>query len=120
MVVVESPGAAAVAGRAASRGCGRGRARWVDSPEDAMALPEGTVVLAGTLPAAWVPLLAAPAAVVVAKGGALANAATALRERGVPAVFGAGEALRAIAEGDLVEVDGATGSVAVVGAPPWP
>ena len=119
MVVFETLGAAAVTGRAASRGCGRGRARWVDSPEGAMATPEGTVVLAGTLPAAWVPLLLAPAAVVVANGGALANAATVLRERGVPAVFGAGEGLRAIRDGDLVAVDGATGSVAVVGAPPW-
>lgn len=120
MVMVETRGVAAFAGRAASRGCGRGRARWVDSPEEAMALPEGIVVLAGTLPAAWVLLLAAPAAVVVANGGALANAATVLRERGVPAVFGVGEGLRGITDGEFVEVDGATGSIAVLGRSPSP
>jgi phosphohistidine swiveling domain-containing protein len=116
MVIAESPGAAALRGQGASRGHGRGRARWVTSPEEAMAVPAGAVVLARRLPAAWVPLLGGPAAVAAVRGGALANATTALRERGVPAVFGAGEALEAIRDGELVDVDGGGGSIAVVAA----
>jgi phosphohistidine swiveling domain-containing protein len=67
------------------------------------------VIVAERLPAAWVPLLRGPAAVLVASGGALSEAATVLRERRVPAVV-AVAGLDGLREGDEVEVDGGAGA----------
>jgi pyruvate,water dikinase len=64
-----------------------------------------------TLPPGWVPALRAPAAVIVAEGGALSNTAVVLRERGIPAVVGVGPAAGTLREGERVEVDGARGVV---------
>ena len=113
-------GFAAAIGCPASSGVGRGRARWIGSAREALAAPAGEVLLAWALPAGWVPLLAGPAAIAVVDGGALASAATLLRERGIPAVFGVGGALRALWDGQLIEVDGAAGLVrAIAEERPW-
>ncbi len=50
-------------------------------------------------------------AIVVERGGSLSAMATVARELGVPAVFGALDALTSMREGELVLVDGGTGWV---------
>ena len=50
-------------------------------------------------------------ALVVERGGSLSTMATLARELGVPAVFGAIDALASMQEGELVLVDGGTGLV---------
>jgi phosphohistidine swiveling domain-containing protein len=77
-----------IVGQGASAGHGRGVVRAALSLPEARAAPPGAVLLVERLAAAWVPLLAAPAAVVSVEGGALSTAATCLRERGIPAVAG--------------------------------
>jgi pyruvate,water dikinase len=99
-------------GTATSPGTGRGRARLVATLDEARAARPGRVLVFESLPAEWVALLPAPAAVVVGRGGALSNAAIVLRERGVPAVM-VPEALHELHDGDPVEVDGAVGLVRV-------
>jgi pyruvate,water dikinase len=55
--------------------------------------------------------------VVTDVGGALSHAAVVAREFGVPAVSGCGVAMTTLKDGDLVEVDGAAGTVrAIAGA----
>jgi phosphohistidine swiveling domain-containing protein len=66
----------------------RGRALVARSTELAPRAAPDTVLVVERLPAAWVPLLRNVAAVVAETGGALSGAATLLRERGIPAVFG--------------------------------
>jgi pyruvate,water dikinase len=87
----------------------------VIAPTDRAPTPEpGRVLVLERMPAAWVPLLPRLAAVVAETGGPLANAATLLRERGIPAVFGVDGATRTIRDGDTVEVDPIRGVVALV------
>lgn len=75
-----------------------------------------TVVLVGAaLLPTELPLLAA-AAFVVETGGPLDHVAAQARERGLPAVVGVTGALQALAEGDLVLVDGDAGVVLKVSA----
>jgi phosphoenolpyruvate synthase/pyruvate phosphate dikinase len=107
--VAEPPAPVIWRGVAASRGAGRGRVFMVRGAGDAAAAPPGSVIVADWLPAAWVPLLQQPAAVLVARGGALSKAATALREQRVPAVAGVAGFI-GLREGDDVEVDGGAGS----------
>jgi pyruvate,water dikinase len=107
---VVTPDASRV-GDAASRGAAAGRVHVVGGLSDAAGAAPGSVLVFRTLPPGWVPALRAPAAVVVREGGALSNAATVLRERGIPAVVGVGPAADALREGDRVEVDATRGTV---------
>jgi pyruvate,water dikinase len=101
-----------VRGQPASPGIGRGHARFVRTAEEAAAGPEGDVLLVDVLDPTWIPAFHDPAAVVTETGGALSNCATALRERGVPAVVGAAGLAASVHAGDLLEVDGAKGLIA--------
>jgi phosphoenolpyruvate synthase/pyruvate phosphate dikinase len=112
MAITGTPTDSTTPGVAASAGVGRGPARRVRSAGDLARARPGDVLLFDQLPASWVPLLPAPAGVAVARGGVLCNAATQLRERGVPAVFGV--ATRSIGEGRSVEVDGGAGRLTVL------
>jgi pyruvate,water dikinase len=97
-------------GSALSPGVATGAVRFVRTADDAVEAPPGSVVVADHLPASWVPLLRAPAAVVTARGGVLSNTAIQLREAGVPA-SAVLQGLETLRPGDRVEVDGATGRV---------
>ena len=92
----------------------RGRALVVRSTGAAPAAEPGTVLIVERLPAAWAPMLRNVAAVVAETGGALSSAATVLRERGIPAVFGVDGATGAIRSGDAVEVDPIRGVVCLI------
>jgi len=92
----------------------RGHALVARSTELAPAAGPGTVLVVAWLPAAWVPLLPNVAAVVAETGGVLSNAATLLREREIPAVFGIDGATRAIRDGEAIEVDPLRGVVRVI------
>jgi pyruvate,water dikinase len=59
----------------------------------------------------WTPLFALAAALVTDTGGSLCHAAVVAREYRLPAVVGTHVATRTLRTGQLVEVDGASGSV---------
>ncbi|HET6572164.1 MAG TPA: PEP/pyruvate-binding domain-containing protein [Fimbriiglobus sp.] len=63
---------------------------------------------------AWVPLFARAVALVMETGGVLSHGAIVAREFGRPAVAGLPGVVRQIRTGDVVRVDGTTGTVAVV------
>ena len=77
-------------------------------------LAPGDVLVAETTSPPWTPLFASVAAVVTDTGGALSHCAVVAREYGIPAVVGVGRATTAIADGQLIEVDGDAGVVRVV------
>jgi rifampicin phosphotransferase len=104
-----------VTGFAGSAGRAVGVARVVRSLADAERLVPGEVLVAETTAPPWTPLFAVAAAVVTDTGGILSHSAVVAREYGIPAVVGAGRATAAIADGDLVEVDGDAGTVRIVG-----
>lgn len=109
VVVQDDP--SVIKGVPACAGLVRGRARIIDDPGDFAKLRAGDVLVCRSSNASWVPLFTLATAVVTEIGGALSHAAVVAREFGVPAVVGTGVARSALRDGDLVEVDGAAGTV---------
>jgi pyruvate,water dikinase len=102
---------ALVEGLPASAGVARGRVRILASPADGARLQDGEVLVAPKTNPDWVPTIRRAAALVTDGGGMTCHAAIVARELGVPCVVGAGNATTLLHDGDLVTVDGSTGSV---------
>ncbi len=102
-------------GNAGSRGVVSGPARIARTLEEATAVQPGEILVAVTTMPAWTPLFGIAAAVVTETGGPLSHCAIVAREYGIPAVVGAHGATRAIADGQLVTVDGGRGVVTLDG-----
>jgi pyruvate,water dikinase len=82
-------------------------------PEDFGQLKPGDVLVAVTTTPAWTPLFALASAVVTDIGGPLSHSSIVAREYGIPAVMAARSATRSIQTGQVVTVDGNTGTVTV-------
>lgn len=93
-----------------------------ESVERLRALPDDVaiVLVLDGLPAQQVDcgILRRVAGVVMAASGLLCTALTAARELRVPVVAGLGEAIRSIADGQQVRVDGTAGTVEVLAGYP--
>jgi pyruvate,water dikinase len=109
----ETPGE--LTGSAGSKGTVRGPARIIRSISEADRVRPGDVLVAETTAPPWTPLFATVAAVVTDTGGVLSHCAVVAREYGIPAVVGVGVATQAIADGQLIEVDGDAGVVRIIG-----
>ena len=96
-------------------GTARGTARVVLDPSDPSQLGPGDVLVAPITDPSWTPLFLPAVAVVVEVGSAFSHAAIVSRELGIPCVVSAGAATQRIPDGALVEVDGTTGAVTLVG-----
>ena len=105
----------AIVGQGVCPGVARGRARIVHDPAAPGGLEPGDILVAPLTDPAWTPLFLAAAGVVVEVGAQLSHAAIVARELGIPAVVSAANATRLIADGQLIEVDGSTGTVRPVG-----
>jgi pyruvate,water dikinase len=101
-------------GTPGSHGVARGSARVLLSLDDAGRLGRGDVLVARTTSPSWTPLFARATALVTDAGGVLSHSAVVAREYGIPAVVGLGVATQAIADGQLVEVDGDAGVVRII------
>jgi phosphohistidine swiveling domain-containing protein len=101
-------------GNAGSSGTARGPAKVVRSLAEAAKLEPGDILVAETTAPPWTPLFASAAAVVTDTGGILSHCAVVAREYGIPAVVGTGTATSVIQDGQMVEVDGHTGTVRIL------
>ena len=101
----------AIVGHPASAGRATGPVRIVDGPADFAAFQRGDVLVAKATAPAWTPLFALAAAVVTDGGSLAAHASLVAREYGIPAVVGTGDATRRLRPGQVVTVDGMTGTV---------
>jgi pyruvate,water dikinase len=101
-------------GNGGSAGVARGPARVLLNLGEAHRLRRGDVLVARTTMPPWTPLFAVASALVVETGGILSHAAVAAREYGLPAVLGVTDATRLIRDGQLLEVDGSTGTVRIL------
>lgn len=93
----------------------RGQAKVVRSLAEASKVQPGDVLVAETTAPPWTPLFAIAGAVVTDTGGILSHCAVVAREYGIPGVVGVGMATAILHDGQLVEVDGNTGVVRVLG-----
>jgi pyruvate,water dikinase len=72
---------------------------------------EGDVLVAYTTDPGWTPLFVNAAAVVLEVGGVLQHGAVVAREYGKPCVVGIDGVVTKLRDGEIVEVDGAAGTV---------
>jgi pyruvate,water dikinase len=86
-------------------------ARVLLGPEDFNMMKPGEVLVAVTTTPAWTPLFAMASAVITDIGGPLSHSSIVAREYGIPAVMAARGATRYIQSGQLVTVNGSTGTV---------
>ncbi|WP_433268663.1 PEP/pyruvate-binding domain-containing protein [Micromonospora vinacea] len=102
-----------LAGVGASAGRVTGPARVVHDPASAHVEP-GDVLVAATTDPGWTPLFLTAAALVTETGAIMAHGPTVAREYGIPAVICVPDATRTITTGQLVTVDGGTGTVTLL------
>ncbi|MGH2649715.1 MAG: PEP-utilizing enzyme, partial [Actinomycetota bacterium] len=89
----------------------RARARIIRNLRDGARLAAGEIIVAHSTDPSWTPLFLIAGGIVLEEGGPLSHAAIVARELGLPAVLNVKGATRAIAEGEVVEIDGVEGTV---------
>ncbi|WP_424185927.1 PEP-utilizing enzyme [Actinokineospora sp. G85] len=109
-------GTAEVTGFPGAAGVVEGTVRVLSTVEEGAALEPGEVLVTTVTNIGWTPLFPRAAAVVTDIGAPLSHAAVVARELGVPAVVGCGDAVARLRTGTRVRVDGAAGTVTVLGA----
>ncbi|MDR2999287.1 MAG: phosphoenolpyruvate synthase, partial [Microbacterium sp.] len=92
-------------------------ARVLGGTADFASFQPGEVLVASITTPAYTPLFALAAGVVTDIGGVLSHGSIVAREYGIPAVLGTGTATKRISTGDVLTVNGATGTVRLPGAP---
>ena len=88
----------------------RGKVRIVTDPRNAN-LKSGEILVAERTDPGWIMLFPIASAVLVEKGSLLSHAAIVVREMGIPAVVGVDNLLNWLNDGELVEINGATGEI---------
>ncbi|NJP88706.1 pyruvate, water dikinase [Nonomuraea sp. FMUSA5-5] len=101
-----------LAGMAGAAGRATGRARVIRDPLGAHIEP-GEILVAPTTDPGWTPLFMTAAGLVTETGSPVAHGPTVAREYGIPAVICVRDATRTISTGQLITVDGTTGTVLV-------
>ena len=101
-------------GTGVSPGVARGPARILRGLDEAARLRAGDVLVTSVTQPSWTPLFGIARAVVTEVGGMLSHTAVASREFGIPAVVNVRDATRLLKDGQLIELDGAAGTIRVL------
>jgi pyruvate,water dikinase len=107
---VPDAGPGVLRGMPVSAGVARGPARILRTA-DAARVEVGDVLVAYTTDPGWTPIFVNAAAIVLEVGGVLQHGAVVAREFGKPCVVGIADVVATLADGELVEVDGAAGTL---------
>ena len=91
-----------------------GPARFCTDPKDLDDVKKGEVLVCKMTNPAWVVCFSQIGALVTDTGGALSHPAVVSREFGIPCVVGTRRATQLIKTGDIVRVDGTTGTVEII------
>ncbi|AWM15160.1 phosphoenolpyruvate synthase [Flavobacterium sp. NRK F10] len=91
-----------------------GKARILQSPDEADKLKEGEVLITNLTDPDWDPIMKKAAAIITNKGGRTSHAAIVAREMGAVAIVGTGNATTVIKDGDEITVSCAEGKVGIV------
>jgi len=110
-VVKPTPAGAILRGTPVSWGTARGPARILLDPGDGALLHKGEILVAPFTDPGWTPLFLTAGALVMEIGGIMSHGAVVAREYGIPAVVGVKDATRLLRDGEMIEVNGATGEV---------
>jgi phosphohistidine swiveling domain-containing protein len=93
----------------------RGRVRVILDPRGA-ALPAGSILVAEHTDPGWIMLFPSASGLLVERGSLLSHSAIVARELGIPAVVSIPGLTSWLRDGDVVELDGARGTVRRMGA----
>lgn len=105
-----SPNGRDLKGTGCSAGVATARARVVRDPANEH-LERGEILVAQHTDPGWIALFTNASAIVVERGSLLSHSAIVARELGIPCVVGLKGAMTEIVTGDMLEVDGSSGSV---------
>jgi pyruvate,water dikinase len=108
-------------GRAVGGRIATGVARVIRDPEHLRAFQPGEILVAQTTTPDWEPIMKIASAVVTDSGGRTCHAAVVAREIGIPAIVGAENAVRTLADAGMITVSCAEGDVGKIyaGAVPF-
>ena len=109
--VAPAPDVDAWAGMAAAPGAAEGPACVLRTPHDGGRMRRHDVLVAPSTDPGWTPLFLRASALVTETGGYLSHGAVVAREFGLPAVVNVRDAMRLIADGNRLRVDGDAGRV---------
>ena len=101
-------------GRSIGQRIGAGAARLVLDAAEMHKVRDGDVLVTDMTDPDWEPVMKRTAAIVTNRGGRTCHAAIIARELGIPAVVGAGDATRSVADGAQVTVSCAEGDTGFV------
>jgi pyruvate,water dikinase len=111
-VQVESSKKVVVKGIPASPGTAIGRVRICLSVDDAKSrMSKGAILVTRMTKPDWVPYMKIAVAIITDEGGMTSHAAIVLRELGIPAIVGTGNATAVLRDGDVYTVDAVHGVV---------
>lgn len=110
-------GSGVLHGIAAAPGVAEGPARVIFSASQLDEVEDGEILVCPITAPSWAPVFSRIGAAVSDIGGIMAHAAIVSREYGLPAVVGTGFGTKRIRTGQLIRVDGNTGTVTVLGDP---
>ena len=94
-----------------SAGVATGKARVLLTPGDAHPSDRDYILVCPSTDPAWTPLFLRAAGLVMERGGILSHGAVVAREYGVPAVVNIPNATRHITDGQMLQIDGNSGTV---------
>jgi pyruvate,water dikinase len=101
-------------GMPASPGVAEGPARVISTADQLSEVQDGEILVAPVTAPSWGPIFGRIRATVTDIGGMMSHAAIVCREYGMPAVTGTGTASSEIRTGQLLRVDGNSGTVTVL------
>jgi pyruvate,water dikinase len=104
----------ALVGKPVSRGQVTGRARVVETLEEAAALQSGEILIAPITDVGWTPYFSLIGGLATDVGSAVSHGAVVAREYGLPAVVNLRVATTQFRTGDLVTLDGDLGTLTLV------
>lgn len=103
-----------IIGVVANPGKAKGQAKIISSPQDINKIEKGDIMVAAETTPDFVPAIHRAAAIVTDMGGITSHAAIISREVGLPCVVGTKIATRVLKDGDIIEIDGNTGTVKIL------
>jgi len=104
----------ALKGLGVSPGIVKGRARVILDPRKDPHIEPGEILIAPVTDAGWTPLFINASGLVVDVGGLLSHGSVVAREYGLPAVVGVSGATSRIKTGDMIIIDGSSGTVGII------
>jgi pyruvate,water dikinase len=107
---IEAPTGDTLKGLGCCPGIVRGPVRVITDPRDAT-LKMGDILVAERTDPGWIMLFPSASGLLVERGSLLSHSAIVAREMGIPAIVSLTGVTRWLKDGDIVELDGATGIV---------